>query len=378
MKRVTLVTLIPMMFLLATKVGWTQPKNPRIESVDRVSPWVGQLVVLSGTSFGSAPGPAGPRWMSLAPVIRDAPGDSFGPAIPACPVPIVDWSESQILVLITGCSPGEYHVAIRDSSTEDFVRARESNEVAISVSVPPPPARSAVPSDVIRARINLVHPELASPGQLVDLYGDFPNPEPGYDEIILVPSDAVKQRNDRIRQQVLSPLPRELSRTHMRVRLPQDGVIAGEYLLVPAKRGTSISPEGERIVIRSTTPAAWESKSRFRGLPAVPFRLVTSVRIGERLDVLGLNFGEQSPPGQGVHLMTALDLDNVESNFRSREDQMRVRAGIPPALPVHSWSDTRIRVASGGGATFPAGSFFVIINDGASEGWSNAVGVTFP
>lgn len=366
MKRVLSGAFISMMLLLATNVGWAA----RIESAGPSNVWSGRLVVIYGTSFGPAPGPSSPRRVSLAPIVG-GPSGNFEPASPGCMVPIVDWTESRIVILVTGCGPREYRLAI-------WGRHRESNEVPLTVQEPLPPA---LPGDrpLGTARIARVHPELASPGQFVDLYGDFPNPDPGYDQVILVPSGDVKQQNPTIQNHwVLQPMPGELVRQHMRVRLPADGLAAGEYLLEPAKKGRGPRGHGQRIVIRSTEPAAWESRSQFRNVVAAPFRLVGVVKqVGmgaEELDVLGLNLGSTAGL-RGVHLMTKQDLDNLESDIRHKDDPMAPLHGIPAALPVTRWSDTRVRVRNGG-EPFPTGDFFVIM--GSSEGWSNPVHVIFP
>jgi hypothetical protein len=368
MKGVLSGTFVSMVLLLVADIGWAA----RIESVEPVDPLPDQLVVVNGTSFGPAPGPTGPRWISLAPIV----GGVSGNAEPACPVPIVDWSENRILILVSGCEPKEYRLAIRDSNSRDFVRARESNEVPLTVrGLSSPPAVGAVRG---RGWIARVHPELASPGQLVDLYGDFPNPDPSNDEVILVPSDNVTQQNPDIRKQwVLQPLPGELAKQHIRVRLPADRLAAGEYLMIPAKR-RGLSGNGKRVAIRSTEPAKWESKSQFRNVAVAPFRLVGIVKnvgIGaEELDVLGLNLGTMAGP-RGLHLMSRQDLDNLEQNIRHKNDPQAPLHGIPPSLPVTKWSDTRIRIRVS--EPFPAGEQFVIMS-GASEAWSNPVLVRFP
>lgn len=155
-----------------------------------------------------------------------------------------------------------------------------------------PPAAGAVQG---RGLITRVHPELASPGQFVDLYGDFPHPDPSNDEVILVPGDKVIQQNPDIQKQwVLQPLPGELAKQYMRVRLPAEKLAAGEYLMIPAKR-RGLSGNGKRVIIRSTEPTKWKSRSQFRNVAVAPFRLVIIVKnVGmeaAELDVLGLNLG---------------------------------------------------------------------------------------
>ncbi|MCZ7625669.1 MAG: hypothetical protein M5R38_07330 [Candidatus Methylomirabilis sp.] len=224
MKGVLAGTFVSMTLLLATTVAWAA----RIDSAGPANVRAGQLVVIYGASFGTALGPSSSRRVSLAPVVG-GPTGNFDPASPGCPVPIVDWREDRIVTLVTGCDPGEYRLAI-------WGRHRESNEVPLTVQgLSGPPAKGAVQG---RGLIVRVHPELVSPGQFVDLYGDFPNPDPSNDEVILVPSDDVKQQNPDIQKQwVLQPLPGELARQHMRVRLPTDGLAAGEFLLIPTKSG---------------------------------------------------------------------------------------------------------------------------------------------
>lgn len=372
MKGVLSATLVPMMLLLATDIGWAA----RIESAGPPNVWSGRLVVIYGTSFGPAPGPSSSRRVSLAPIVG-GPSGNFEPASPGCVVPIVDWSESRIVILVTGCGPREYRLAI-------WGRDRESNDVPLTVQEPPPPAllgdRPLGTGKIVR-----LHPELASPGSFVDLYGDFPNPDPVYDQVILVPSNDVKQQNPDIRAQwVLQPLPGELWRQQIRVRLPADGLAAGEYLMIPVKKGAGPLGHGQRIVIRSTEPAVWESRSQFRNVATAPFRLVgvaKNVGMGaEELDVLGLNLGRERGR-RGVHLLSKQDLDNLESDIRHQDDFDTPLHGIPNPLSVTSWSDTRVRVffdkEEPGRDPFPTGDFFIIISNG-SEGWSNPVHVIFP
>lgn len=359
-------TFASMMLLLVADIGWAA----RIESAGPANVTPGRLVVIYGTSFGSPPGPSSPRRISLAPIVGGSSGN-FEPASPGCPVPIVDWRDDRIVILVTGCSPREYRLAI-------WGRNRESNEVPLTVlSVSGPPAVGAVQD---RGWIARVHPELASPGSFVDLYGDFPNPDPSYDQIILAPSNDVKQQNPTIQNHwVLQPLPGELARQHMRVRLPADGLAAGEYLLEPAKRGRGPLGYGQRIVIRSTEPAAWESGSQFRNVAVAPFRLVGVVKqVGmgaEELDVLGLNLGAMAGP-RGIHLLNRQDVDNLEQDIRHKNNPQAPLHGTPAALPVTRWSDTRVRVRNGNGS-FPTGEFFVIMG-GPSGEWSNPVHVVFP
>src|SRR5262245_32922415 len=73
--------------------------TPRIDFLEPVDPQEGQLLTIRGTGFGMAPGPNGPREVSLAPV-SVASGGNFTGATPSIPVPIVEWTRISITVLV--------------------------------------------------------------------------------------------------------------------------------------------------------------------------------------------------------------------------------------------------------------------------------------
>ncbi len=336
-----------------------------IQFVNPVDPAPGDLVAIVGHGFGDQPGL---RVISL----NWDPGrdHNFSGASPACKLPIVDWTEGRIRVL-AACEPRAYGLAIRRA---DASGGRLSNSVAIKIRSgnPAPPAVPGGQPHLVR-----VHPELVEPDRVLDVYGDFPFPDPATDRIAVMKS--LRGASARVPPQVVETLvPFEMTRPHLRVRLPRK-FEAGEYYLVFVKSQADRS-NLLRLVVRSTEPADWEHASAHPGSSAVDFRLTGVVQnVGlERLqlDLLGLNL--ESQPRGVVQWMTESQLEGVTWNLRHKDDaEARLHAVPPIPVNVVSWSDTRIRLEYLDRAQWPAGVFFLVIS--TSDGrWSNAVRVTVP
>jgi hypothetical protein len=334
-----------------------------IQFVNPVDPVPGDLVAIVGHGFGDQPGL---RVVSLS---RDPERDhNFSGASPACNLPIVDWTENRIRVLAT-CEAREYSLAIRRA---DSSGGRLSNSVAITIrsGENAPPAVQGGKPHLLR-----VHPELVEPDRVLDVYGDFPFPDPATDRIAVMKS--LRGAAARVPPQVVETLvPFDMMRPHLRVRLPRT-IESGEYFLVLVKSPTDRS-NPLRLIVRSTEPAEWEHASAHPGSSAVDFRLTNAVQnVGlERLqlDLLGLNLGSQ--PRGSVHWMTASELDGVTWNLRHKDDsEARLHPVAPIPVNVVSWSDTRIRLEYLDRAEWPPGVFFLVISTPDGR-WSNAVRVT--
>src|SRR5688572_25855096 len=300
-----------LVFLIAWSVSTAHAQVIRM--VNPATPSLDDLVTIAGFGFGDQPG----RRVVALSWAPDG-GGSFEAAAPGCRLPIVHWSDERILVLASGCVPRAYGLAIRE---DHGVGRRLSNLMPLTfreTEGPPPPAVfGGTP------RLERVHPALVEPDRVLDVYGDFPFPDPSIDRIAIMKS--LKGAAPTVPPQVVATLtPFEMSRPHLRVRLPA-AIEPGEYMLKfvknPVDRSNSL-----RFVIRSTQPAEWEQSSHLTGSSPVDFRLAGVVRnVGlERrsLDLLGVNLGAQ--PRGTVHWMTAANLDGVTWNLRHRDDPYAV------------------------------------------------------
>jgi hypothetical protein len=340
--------------------------DPRIQFVNPADPLPGDLVAIAGTGFGDRPGPI------VVLLVAWPLGSVLAGAEATCRLPIVDWSPNRIRVLASGCPSREYLLAIRDASSEDWVRGQESNAVPLTIRVREgPPAVGVVRG---KPQLRRVHPELALPGNVLDVYGDFPFPDPATDRLFLMKS--LVGAAPTVPPQVIATLePLELVRPYLRVRLPEE-LEPAEYFLVFAKNPVDRS-NPLRLVVRSIQPARWEHVSALPGSKEVPFRLVGAVsHVGierRQLDLLGLNLGSM-PGGRGVLLVSATDLEHISWNLRHKDDSDAPLYGIPASLTVVSWSDTRVRLDFGEGNPFPEGTFHLVVST-PGDRWSNSVTV---
>jgi hypothetical protein len=363
---------------LLTRAIWAptaQSAGARVTSVEpNHQPRIDDLLVLNGTGFGSE---IGSRIVSLSRTSRD-PGDLGRGGISgssACYVPIVDWTDTRILLLMKGCPAGEYRLgAYTRGGRQEF-----SVPLVLRREEPAPP----VAGGEGRRWITLVHPELARPGQLLDVYGDFPNPDPGTDRVFVQPGRMAAAANAP--PATLRPI--ETFRPHIRARLPYNAP-PGEYAVFVSKHN-GIMSTGQRLIIRSTEPAAWEHVSALRYSRPVQFRLVGAVPyVGverRQMDVLGLNLDMASRSG-GVHILSDQELQNMISNLRHAGDSTAPLFGIPAWLCAVAWSETKVRVEERQAGSFscggnlPQGTFNVAIRqviDGKDR-WSNAVRIRIP
>lgn len=316
---------------------------PVITSIDPPAPRLGDLVTITGTDFGSEAG------ASAVTLVRAAPrsGGNFEADTRRLPLPIVDWRADRILVLVRGVPAGSYSLAIREYPLRASVRGRESNALTIALSVsppdPPPPPVAGGLRPPMAPSLGLVHPELARPGDPLDLYGEFPSPDPSLDQVFLVPGTGVPA-GQAPRLTTLRVV--EIFRPHARTHLPGPGLPAGEYF-VSIGRELPFRSTARRIVVRSTTPADWEHESWLPGSRSVSWRLraaVSKVGLeGRDVDVLGHHFGA-SQGQRAVMFDTEQGLEDVRFNLRHLGDP---GAPIRPehlAEHVVLWSDTRIRV----------------------------------
>jgi len=335
---------------------------------------LGSVVQITGMGFGDREGPG--RALSLARVLGGRAGN-FTPSESPHRLRILDWGPNRILVQLAGSPPlaeGEYRLAIRDSSSKDWVRFRESNEFPVTVlpgyAVAPLPAREA-----LKPYLRLIHPELARPGDSLYLYGDFPFPDPSLDKVILAPVGLLLA--DGVPSQALRPV--EISKPHVHARLPKD-LPAGEYS-VRVGRDEHFRSNGRRIIVRSTEPAEWEYTSMLEGTSrAVSWRLVAAVsKVGvEQLsvDILGYHFGPNQSD-RWVRLQTEKYLEQIKHNIGHQNDRGSIL--YPETWPdkVILWSDTRIRIRLQE-ASWLKGADYAIIGSTNPERSSNAVRVTQP
>lgn len=318
----------------------------------------GELVTLGGTSFGPHPGPRLVRLRNQAPT-------------PGCFGSIVDWTDSRVVIQVPHeCQPGNYLIAIRRAS--ELIHISESNEMPLVVdeATPAPPAAPGQSSGPGQPRIWSAHPRLVQPGKFVDIYGDLPNPEAATDRIVLSPRGGMSVTTP---PQALAPLPHELLRSHVRVRLPASGLAAGEYLLTYVKNA-QLKSNPYRIVVRSTEPGSWESNSQDTHGDVVDFRLMEVIKnIGWDIHILGLNLESVKAPHQ-LLMLTQHDWDQVAewvtSNF----------APLPVGPTIAEWDETRIRIRVEG----MAGRFRInvwnsyVVDEASFRKRSNTLWVTLP
>jgi len=333
---------------------------------------LGSVVRITGTGFGYSLGPG--RVLNLERVLGGRVGN-FTPSESPHRIPILDWHPTRILVLLTS-SPqlvgDEYHLVIRDASSGDWRRL--SNEFPVTVvpgsGVAPLPAREA-----LKPYLRLIHPELARSGGDLDLYGDFPFPDPSLDKVILAPAGLLLA--DGIPSQALRPV--EISKPHVHARLPND-LPAGEYS-VRVGRDEHFRSNGRRVIVRSTEPAPWEYNSELtQGFGPVPYRIVaalSNVGVEARcVDVLGIHFGPNRVH-QSVVLGTRLDVQHADWNIQNRLGH-RVVHPIPAPRPIVFWSDTRIRIDAGEPLAADPRYVYIEQERGIYWGCSNAVRVVTP
>jgi hypothetical protein len=348
---------------------------PAITSIDPPAPRLGDLVTITGTDFGPEAGASGVT------LIRAAPrsGGNFEADRRRLPLPIVDWRADRILVLMTGVAPGQYSLAIREYPLRSSVKGRESNALTITVSfrppdVPPPPVAGGQ-RPATAPSLTLIHPELARPGDTLDLYGDFPFPDPSLDRVFVVPGGGIPA--GQVPPLTLRVV--EIFKPHARAHLIRDGLPAGEYWL-SIGRELPFRSALRRIVVRSTTPAEWEHESWLPGSRSVSWRLRAAIAKvgleGRDVDVLGHHFGA-TQERRAVMFDSDQGLEDVRFNLRHAGDpDAPIR---PDHLPerVVFWSDSRIRVRLRQDAGDPAGMHATVRVPNPIR-YSNAVRITPP
>jgi len=375
MKRTVAFMLFCGLLLWAAGASEAGKSEPKIDAVAPPNPAEGTLLTLSGSGFGQhAYGRVVAFIVPGVPLDRerdDGRGRPLKPVLPhhGTPFPIVEWRPDSIQVWLTSAQPGQHDLAIWDGP-----KARVSNEVTVTVRAVPP-ARAA--REAGKPYVWLVHPELASPGQELDLYGDFPAPDRSIYKAAVSPLGAPPKVTV---PQMLRPL--ELSGNHARVRLPEKGLPPGEYYVTVVK--DLFRSNVKRVIIRSTTPAAWENTSSLPGGDTVEWKLVAAIRNvgaeGRQLDVLGVHFGpnQTTPDGfkRAVVLMTAPQLKARKAHYIDAHvpipDELLLSLPLPEVV---SWSDTRIRVEPQG--LIEKGAVYVVVQDARTKASaSNVVRIT--
>jgi hypothetical protein len=349
--------------MLALWTGVTDAQT--IQLVNPSQPRGNDLVAIAGHGFGEQPGA---RVVSL---VRRFVAETPTAAERACRMPIVHWSANRILALAS-CPPDAYVLAIRRAT--ELVRAHASNEVPLTVGAMVPRAAGFVPG---MPQLRHVHPELVLAGGYLDLYGDFPMPDPATDRVHVMRSLAGAAA--RVPPQVVATLePVEIATPHLRVRVPAS-LEPGEYFLVYAKNPVQRS-QRLRVLVRSIPPAEWELASALPGSQTVLARLASTVhQVGverRELDVLGYGLGAQQT-GVYVHLLSDAELADVLYNLRHKKDTgAPIRPALAAQVAVVSWSDTRVRLRHVSGR-FPPGEFNLVVSV-LSERWSSPIKVQFP
>ena len=315
-----------------------------ITSVTPESPRVGDLVVISGYQLApethtEASEVAG---VSIVASSTTSSSENFpSRASPPILIPVIQWRRDRILAVLQGprLTRGEYRLSISDLNSSDLARAVGSNQVRIVVRPSLGTMRNRDEGPTNMPKINRVHPALAMSRQTLDVYGDFPFPDPSTDEVILRPVGpvAVVFPGPNLNFRILRPT--TITRNYFSVRLPH--LTAGEWTVTVRRRNVESAPE--RFFVRDVPPPSWERTSQLTGSAGVSGSLVAAVGNvgpnGQSVDLLGYGFG----PNQHLQVYIATT-DQVEAIYDYVRHRGRLRGDHPVGLHPTFWSDTRIRV----------------------------------